>query len=378
MKKNVHLFVLTGLTAGILSCKAPAGSNNTDDKPVSVSVGQVIPENVIYYDSYPATITALKEVEIRGDVSGYVTGIFFTEGSVVRQGEKLYEIDRSRYMASYEEAKANVDIARANLDKVKQDYDRYIELSKQDAIAKQRLDYAKTDVQNATLQVDKALAEQTKAKTDLDYSLITAPFDGTIGISHVRLGTLITPGQTLMNVISSDDPMGVDLEIDEKEYGRFREMETRTSAPDDSTFRLVLPDNTLYSGSGKIGILDRAVNQQTGTIKVRIIFPNAGKRLIPGMNCKIKVMNATAGSRILIPLKAIVEQMGEFFVFLDRQGKAGQVKVALGKHVGDKVIVESGLVSGDQYILDGIQRLRDGSPISTNLQKSDNQKKGIK
>lgn len=373
MKKSAFL-ILVALAGGISSCGSRGGNSAPGDAPVPVNVITLAPEHVVYYDSYPAYISALKEVEIRGDVTGYVTGIYFEEGKAVRQGQKLYEIDRSRYMASFEEAKANVEIAKANLDKATQDYDRYAELSRQDAIAKQKLDYAATELRNAKLQVDKANAGQVKAKAELDYSLITAPFDGTIGISRVRLGTLISPGQTLLNTISSDDPVCADIEIGEKEYPRFRELETKDPATIDSSFRLIMPDNSPYPLSGRIGIIDRAVNQQTGTIKVRLNFPNPGRRLIPGMNCKIKVKNELSGSVILIPSKAVVEQMGEFFVFLDKGDKAAQVKITPGVHIGDKVIVENGLSPGDEVVTDGIQKLRDGSSLTTKMpdQKNNN------
>jgi membrane fusion protein (multidrug efflux system) len=352
-----------------VACKEQAGNKNTKEPPVPVNVYEVSQEKAVYYITYPANAVALKEVEIRGEVSGYITGIFFSDGSAVHKGQNLYEIDRRKYAATYEQAKNNVSIAEVTLQKVQRDADRYTELNKQDAIAQQILDNSLTDLQNAKLQASSAKSELEKAKTDLDYSMITAPFDGTIGISQVKLGTLVNPGQTLLNTISSDDPVGVDFVIDEKELGRFVELENKIMPADDSTFRITLPDKSLYRFSGKISFIDRAVDPQTGTIKVRLIFPNSERLLRPGMSCNVKVLTQDAGLQVIIPYKAVVEQMGEFFVYRVDTSKAKQVKISLGTRLGDKVIVRDGLKTGEHIVVDGIQKLHDGAPLMMTTQQ---------
>ena len=276
---------------------------------------------------------ALKEVEIRGQVSGYITGIFFTEGKEVHSGEKLYEIDRRKYQAAYDEAQSNVKIAEDNLEKVQRDADRYTDLASKDAVAKQLFDNAMTDLKNAKQQVNAANSELIKAKTDFEYSLINAPFDGTIGFSSVKLGALITPGTTLLNTVSSDDPIGVDFEISETELSRFQKLENTTISKNDSTFRITLPDNSIYPYLGKISVIDRMVDQQTGSIRVRIIVPNKAKMLKTGMSCKVLVLNANAGQQVIVPFKAVMEQLGEYFVFAVNGKTVKQVKVSLGPRV---------------------------------------------
>lgn len=371
MNKVFHLIILISLTIGAFSCKDPVSIKNTKDPAIPVILYQVEREKAVYYDTYPATVVALKEVEIRGQVSGYVTGIFFNEGSTVHKGQTLYEIDRRKYAATFEQAKNNVKIAEDNLQKIQRDVDRYTELNKQEAIARQSLDNAMTDLQNVKLQLSSANAELEKAKTDLEYSLISAPFDGTIGISQVKLGALINPGQTLLNTVSSDDPMGVDFVIDEKELGRFLKLDNKVMPANDTTFRITMPDKTLYPFSGKISLIDRAVDPQTGTIKVRLIFTNSEHLLRPGMSCNVKILNPDAGLQVIIPYKAVVEQMGEYFVFRADSNKAKQVKINLGTRMGYKVIVLDGLNPGEQIVIDGIQKLHDGVPvIAATQQKS--------
>jgi membrane fusion protein, multidrug efflux system len=370
MNRTSQILIFTGFIIIVASCKDPVGSKMSKEPPVPVTLSTVIKEKAVYYDSYPATAVALKEVELRGQVSGYITGMYFAEGSTVHKGQSLYEIDRRKYQATYEETKNSVAIAEENLQKVQRDADRYTELSKQDAIAKQSLDNALTDLHNARLQVSSTRSELEKANTDLEYSLITAPFDGTIGISQVKLGALITPGQTLLNTLSSEDPMGIDFVIDEKDLGRFVTLNDKVMPANDSTFRITLPDHSLYPFSGKISIIDRAVDPQTGTIKVRLIFPNPEKLLRPGMSCNVKILNQDAGEQVVIPFKAIVEQMGEYFVFRADSGKAKQVKISLGTRMAEKVIIRDGLNPGEEIVVDGIQKLHDGAPIMTSAQQN--------
>jgi membrane fusion protein (multidrug efflux system) len=364
MFKIFHIITCFVLVAGLLSCSGNGGNKKTDGNAIPVTVTNVSLANAIFYNSYPANIVALKEVELRGQVGGYITGIYFDEGKEVRSGKELYEIDRRKYQAAYEEAQSNVRIAEGNLEKVQRDADRYTDLARQDAVAKQLLDNALTDLKNAKQHVDAANSELIKAKTDFDYSLINAPFDGTIGFSRVKMGALITPGQTLLNTVSSDDPMGVDFEINETELGRFRKLENEAISKNDTTFRINLPDNSIYPYIAKISVIDRAVDPQTGTIRVRITVPNHERMLKPGMSCKVLVLNANAGQQLLIPFKAVMEQLGEYFVFTLKDKNVKQVKVSLGPRVTSDVIVLNGLTNGETIVVDGIQKLQDGSKIT--------------
>src|SRR5690606_6880175 len=142
---------------------------------------------------------------------------YVTDGAFVNKGQRLYEIDRTRYQAAVDQSAANLEIAKANLARVEKDLERYQKLAEKDAIAKQRLDYAFTDVNNQKAQVQAAEAALTTAKTNLRRSVITAPFSGNIGISQVRNGALVSAGSTLLNTISSTDPIAVEFPISEKD-----------------------------------------------------------------------------------------------------------------------------------------------------------------
>jgi len=351
--------------AALLSCSRGNSNHAKDEPAVAVTVTTAGIRNAVFYNSYPGNMVALKEVELRAQVSGYITGIYFAEGKRVRKGEKLYEIDRRKYEAAYSEAQSNVKIAEANLEKAQRDADRYTDLAGQEAVARQVYDNAMTDLKNAKQQINAANSELVKTKTDYDYSLITAPFDGTIGFSEVRLGALVTPGQTLLNTVSTDDSMGVDFEVSENELGRFVKLAAGTGLAGDSTFRIILPDNSEYPYHGTLSVIDRAVDPKTGTIRVRITVPNQEKTLKPGMSCKVNVLNSNSGRQVLVPFKAVMEQLSEYFVFVVNAGnKVSQVKIQPGPRVQSDVVVLGGLEGGETIVLDGIQKLSDGSAIT--------------
>jgi membrane fusion protein (multidrug efflux system) len=360
------------LSAGLFSCggkqQKPA---NPAAAPVAVTVTEVQLQPALYYDEYPGNINALNEVELRGQVNGYVTGIFFKEGDRVRKGQKLYEIDRSKYQASYSQAQAGVRVAQANQSRAQKDLDRYVYLDKQDAVAKQVLDHAATDLENAKSQVASAQADLVKAQSDLSYAVITAPFDGTIGLSQVKLGALVTAGQTLLNTISNDDPVAVDFVVNEKEVGRFQGYQKGSAKAIDSLFTIRLPDRSLYPAVGKIYVIDRAVDPQTGTIRIRLVFPNQQHSLKSGMSCIVRVHNEEVAPQLVIPFKAVTEQMGEYFVFVVNGDKVTEQKIAMGTVIGDKVIVKDGLKQGDKIVVDGVQKLHDGSAITLNTKPAD-------
>lgn len=365
MNKIIHILLLLASGSGLLSCSSSGSTSSDSMNAVPVDVYKVSRQQVSFNESYPATMVALKEVRLRSEVSGYITGIFFREGQPVKKGAKLYEIDRTNYLAGYNQAKSGVEIARANLDKAKRDADRYTALHEQEAVAEQTYDDAMTGLKNAQLQLMSAQAALQKATNDLKYSVINAPFDGTIGISQVRIGTLVSPGQTLLNTISMDDPMGIDFEVNAEEISRFQKLEREHLPANDSIFRIALPDKSVYPFTGRISIIDRAFDPQTGTITVRLAFPNRDRLLKPGMSCNVLVYNNPENPKVVIPYKAVLEQMGEYFVFRVNDNKVKQVKITLGQRLGGNIIVEEGLSANDVIVTNGVQKLHDGSEVQS-------------
>ena len=210
--------------------------------PIPVNLFTVKAQPVTYYDRYTATTVALSQVNLLPEVQGYITGIFFKEGSHVKKGQKLYDIDRRIYEDNYNTAAANVKVAEGNLKQAQQDADRYQYLNNNKAVAKQLYDHAMIALENSKNAYQSALEALKIANTNLAYSAITAPFDGTIGFSQVKLGDLVTVGQTILITISTDDPMGVDFLINEKQLSFFNNLKNTGHQSVDSLFTLILPE----------------------------------------------------------------------------------------------------------------------------------------
>jgi RND family efflux transporter MFP subunit len=359
---NHKLFIFLTLLIGFSACKHQ--DPPPPPPPTPVNVVTVKSGSAEYYNSYPATVTAVNQVEVRPQVAGYITGISFQEGQHVEKGQKLYSIDQQQYLGAYNQAVAQLDATKANLDKVQQDADRYEELGKQDAVAQQTVQHALADLQTAKKQVDAAKANVSSMQVNLRYSTIYAPLSGTIGISQVKIGAAVTPGSTVLNTISSDNPIAVDVSVDETLIP-FIEKENKKDKKQkfDSTFTLLLADQSKYPFPGKIFIIDRAVDPQTATIKVRLLFDNPGNVLKAGMSANLKILNNSSHQSILIPYRATIEQMAEYFVYVVNADTVAQRKVSLGQRIRDLAIVKSGLNENEVIVIDGVQKLKDGSKV---------------
>jgi RND family efflux transporter MFP subunit len=363
------LFLAFTYAAGLLTF---AACGKKDDKaaapppPTPVTLVAARTTAAVYYDEYPATVVAINNVELRSQTTGFVTSISFKEGEIVPKGKTLYEIDRRKFEAAYQQALAGLRTARALAQNAKVNLDRYQRLLQQDAIARQIVDNAATSYATAQAQVAEAQAGVNSARTDLDFATIKAPFTGRIGISQVRLGSQVSAGATLLNTVSAEDPMGVDFVVTESDLARFVALQNERGVASDSTFRLDLPDGTTYDQPGKILAIDRGVNQQTGTVQVRVQFANPDRKLKDGLSAVLRVLNRQSGQRIVVPFKAVVEQMGENFVFIaGDSSKADQHKVQLGPRLRDQIVIMSGIKDGDQVVTEGLNRLRDGGQITT-------------
>ncbi|KAA5534836.1 efflux RND transporter periplasmic adaptor subunit [Taibaiella lutea] len=330
--------------------------------PTSVSVAEVTEGDAVYLEDFPGTVTALNQVEIRPQVAGYITAIHFQDGQQVKKGQLLYTIDQQAYQSNVNQAQANVAVAQANLNKAQKDADRYTALDKKDAIAKQILDHALADLESSKMQVKAAQATVNSLQTNLKYASIYAPFDGTIGISQVKVGTSVYQ-QSLLNTVSSDDPMAVDIAIDQTKIARFISyLGKDKEVEQDSIFTLKMPDGSVYPSSGHLALLDRSVDPNTGTLKARLVFPNGQKNLKAGITCNVLVKHNNTDKSLLIPNKAIVQQLGENFVFVVFNGKqVSERKVVLGNKADENIVVLSGLEKGETVVTDGVQKLKDSS-----------------
>lgn len=379
---NTHYIKLSIAILGSITLASCGGGDKSAQQQgpppaTPVSTYTVAEQPVTTTDTYPGIVVALNEVELRPQVGGYITAIYIKDGQKVTKGQKLYEIDRTKYLAAYNSAKADVAVAKANRDKAKKDADRYTKLAAQEAVAKQRVDYALTDLANAESQVAAAQAALASSANDYQRSVIVSPLTGTIGISQVKLGALATAGSTLLNTVSTNDPIAVDIAVTQAEIPRFIELQKSTSAVKDSLFSIEMPDKSVYKRRGRIVAIDRAVDPTTGTIKVRISYPNEGGNLVSGMNVNLLALNKEMGNQVVIPYKAVTEQLGEFNVIIvGDSSKAVPRVIKVGKQVDQNIVVKSGLKVGEVIVVDGVQNVRPGAVVKAVSPEEANQAPG--
>lgn len=368
MNKNTLLTALIvsaalfGQSCGNKDNKQAAAQGQQANAATPVTMATVSSEIVSSIINYPASVVPLQETEIRAEVTGYITQIYVTDGAVVTKGQRLYEIDRTRYQAAVDQARATLEIAKANLERVEKDLQRYQTLSEKDAIAKQTLDYAATDVNNQKAQVQAAEAALTTARTNLQRSVIIAPFSGSVGISQVRNGALVSAGSTLLNTISSTNPIAVEFQVNEKDIATFTDLQ---SGKVKAQIFATLPDGSSYEYPGHIATIDRAVDSQTGTLKIRASFANPTNMLRAGMNTTLNLESTSTEEEIVIPYKAVFEQLGVFNVYtVNDSSKVVLKQVTIGHKVQDKVVIKSGLSHGEQIVVDGVTSVRPGAAVT--------------
>lgn len=363
--KFSYLFFIAGLVILNSCAEKKQTTTQTATVAVPVALATVTTTAAVSYDEYPGTVAALNEIKLTSQVTGYITSVHFKDGDKVRKGQLLYSIDAQVYQANYQQAIAGLQVQQANLEKASKDADRYHELDKHDAIAKQQVDYADAAYNVAKKQVAAARANVSSVQSNVKFSSIYAPFSGTIGISQVKQGTSVVAGQTILNTISTDNPIAVDFAVDQKEIYRFEKLQISSSKPSDSVFTLSFGGD-VYPNPGSINLIDRAVDPQTGTIKTRLVFPNNQGLLKAGMNATIRVKDNSSTQSIIIPYKAVTEQLGEFFVYAATDSnKVTQRKVQLGKQIGQNVIIKTGLKEGEKIAIEGVQNLKEGSVVTT-------------
>ncbi len=362
--KSIKFYSSAIVVMLLAGCGSKKQQQQGPPPPTPVTVEEVKTTGAAYYDEYPGTVVALNQTELRAQVTGYITGIYFKDGAKVSKGQRLYSIDQQLYNANLQQANANLQVQETNVIKAQKDADRYHELDKKDAIAKQQVDYADAALEASKKQVAAAKANVNAVRSGVNFATIRAPFSGTIGISQVRTGTSVVAGQTVLNTVSTDNPIAVDFSIDQKEVYRFSQLQEQGRKANDSTFSIAFGSD-LYPNYGSINLIDRAVDPQTGTIKIRLGFPNEKGSLKAGMSTQVRILNNAGQKSVTIPYKAVTEQLGEFFVYVvGDSNKVTQRKIALGKQLNTNIIIKDGLAEGEKIVTQGVQNLREGSVIT--------------
>jgi RND family efflux transporter MFP subunit len=336
--------------------------------PPEVEVATVVQKDVPIYGEWVATLDGYVNAQIQPQVSGYIIAQNYKEGSFVRKGQTLFRIDPRPFQAILDQAKAQLAQAQAQLGKTQLDVDRDTPLAKERAIAQSQLD---NDIQanlaaKAAVKAGEAQVEQ--AELNLDFTNVTSLVDGIAGIAQVQIGNLVNPSAVLTSV-SQVNPIKAYFPISEQEYMHFAERintHNQQEYPSDAPpFDLILADGSKYPQKGRLLLTDRQVDVTTGSIRIVCEFPNPKNILRPGQFGRVRAAGDVRPNALLVPQRAVSELQGSYQVFVvGTDGKAKVRAVTVGERVGTLWIIENGVKAGESVITEGLQKVRDGVPVS--------------
>jgi membrane fusion protein (multidrug efflux system) len=313
-----------------------------------------------------------QDVEIRARVEGFLEDVAFTEGSLVRKGQVLYRIDPKPLQATLANSQADLATAQARLSKSTNDVNRYRPLVAQQAVSQQELDNALSAQAAAQAQVEAQKAKVDQSKIDLGYTTVTSPIDGLVGTTQVKAGNLVGRGDaTLLTTISELDPILFRAGISEAEYLRLSRRvdelrKERGGAP--VPINLVLADGTVHPHPGRLDVIERAVDATTGTLTMQFKFPNPGGLIRPGQYGRAQFVLETRKGALLVPQRAVQELQNLYNVAVVGSDNTVSFKsVTVGPRVGNLWVIEKGLAPTDRVVVEGLQRVRPGSPVTPKM-----------
>jgi RND family efflux transporter MFP subunit len=337
-----------------------------------VTVASVIQKDVPVYSEWVATLDGYVNAQIRPQVSGYIIKQDYKEGSLVRKGQVLFEIDPRPFRAAVDRARGDLAQAQAQLGKSTLDVERDLPLADAKAIAKSQLDneiQAKLGAQ-AAVESSKAALEQ--AEFNLEFTKVTSLVDGIAGIAQVQIGNLVGP-TSLLTSVSQVDPIKAFFPISEHEYLLAQRKTNAGSSKDainlfGNSLELVLTDGSLYPQRGKVLLADRQVDPSTGTIRLVAAFPNPGNIIRPGQYGRVRVETKTKKGALLLPQSAVAQTQGSYQVaVVGSDHKVSMRTVKLGETVGTMWLIDEGLKPGEQVVVEGLQKVREGAVVTPKL-----------
>ena len=370
--RNLFTGIFLLLTAGLFSCgdkKTGPGNTMLPSAVKSYGVLEITPQSFITYADFPATIEGEQNVEIRPKIDGYIEEIYVDEGATVRKGQVLFKISAPQYEQEVRTAKANIQIAQSNVNSAAMEVNKVRPLVEKNIISKYELESAEFTLQSKQAALAQANASLANARTNLGYTSVTSPVNGVVGSLPYKIGSLVNsntarPLTTVANIkniyayFSINEKMALDFVTETKGENS---KERLSSIPPVS---LVLSNGTEYSKKGKIEAASGLIDNETGSLSLRATFPNPGKLILSGSSGLVRIPT-TLKSALLVPQKATYEIQGKKFVYVIEDSgmvKSTQIKIRPNGN-GQLFVVESGLVSGDEIVLEGVASLREGEII---------------
>lgn len=366
---SVRSFVYAGMAViGLVVTAACEKPVPPPPPPPEVYFTEAVQRDVPEYLDLVGQAQGFQDVDIRARVEGFLESMNFQEGSFVRKGALLYQIDPKPLQATLAAAKADVATAEARLAKATNDVNRYTPLVAKQAVSQQELDNARANKDAATSQVEAAKAAVDKATLDLSYTKVYSPIDGLVGTTQVKPGNFVGRGDaTLLTTISQIDPIIFRVGVTEADYLRVMQNGPgKTGAAATAAgIQLTLADGTAYPEKGKLGPVERSVNATTGTLGIQLLFPNPNNVLRPGAYGRARILLDTRAGALLVPQRAVQELQGIYSVaIVNPDNTIAFRNVKVGPRVDSLWVITDGVKTGDRVVVEGLQRIRDGITVT--------------
>ncbi|HEX6980181.1 MAG TPA: efflux RND transporter periplasmic adaptor subunit [Alphaproteobacteria bacterium] len=333
--------------------------------PPSVSVAKPIVKEIVETDEFTGRFEAAAAVEVRARVTGYLASVHFREGSIVKEGDLLFVIDRRPYQALLDQAEAAVASAQARVEFARQELDRVERLTRTGAAPERTLDERRQQIQAAQADLAGAQAVAQQTRLDLEFTEIHAPITGRIGRKLVNEGNLVRPNETLLTTIVALDPIHFYFDIDERSYLAYSRTGLNVARPSGQEtghdVLIALADEREPRHPGRVDFVDNRIDQATGTMRGRAVVENKDLFLTPGMFGRIVVPGSNFYRAVLVPDEAIGTDLDRRFVYVvDDDGTVSQKVIRPGPRHDGYRIVREGLTGDETLIVNGLQRVRLG------------------
>jgi membrane fusion protein, multidrug efflux system len=338
--------------------------------PPEVLVTEVVQKEVPVFRQWVGTVNGIQNAEVRARTEGYLTTISYQQGGYVKQGDVLFQIDSRPFVAALDQAKGQLEEAKATLLGVELDAKRAKELFQQQVISEQEYTNKTQAYQTKLAAVTAAQAAMEQAQLNLDYTKIVSPLDGIAGQQEAQIGDLVGTGaNAVLTTVSQINPIWFYLPISEQSYWEFadrlKEMMAVPEAKRKENVELILPFGIVYPHKGKFAFLNRQVDPKTGTIQVAVSFPNPDLTLRPGQYGTARAEIDRIPNALVIPQQAVSQLQGNNQVaVVNPDGKAEIRAIKVGETYQGMIVVTEGLKAGEKVIVEGFQRVRQGIPVS--------------
>jgi len=362
--RSVYLGLCLVLSVILAGCSGDGKEAAPKQGPTPMAVVKVETKDMPYWGEFVGQINAVETVDVRARVAGFLLEKKFKEGVKVKKGDLLFVIDPKPFREDLKQVQSGLEYNQALLEKAEKDFERFKKLFDEGVVSRDEFEGYQTQMSVLKAQVRDNSAQVANARIQLGYTKIHSPIDGVIGRVQVDVGNLVGQGEnTLLATISTVDPVYVNFSVSESDYVRATRSKEKDTTRGNEV-HMILADGSDYSYFGSFDMVDRAIDSRTGTLGIRVIFPNPDRMLRPGQYGKVRVLIDLEKDAVVIPTRGVMDVQGMKSLYvLDEEGAVRKQPVSLGFEVGELVVVKEGLKTGDLVIVDGIRRVKPGMKI---------------